>query len=188
MDATSRPCRGWSASCAPRPPTDGRDSAAVPKATGRHARIVVSLEASPKKTFATAVEWPGWSRSGKTEDAALEALLAAQPRYSLVAREAGEPFPTAAGEPDAFEIVERAEGGSGTQFGVPSSITVLDRRPVDRKEAGRLAGLLEAAWVVFDRVAASAPAELRKGPRGGGRDRDKMIGHVVESEWYYARE
>ena len=32
------------------------------------------------------------------------------------------------------------------------------------------------------------PAELRKGPRGGGRDRDKMVGHVAESDGYYARE
>ena len=47
-------------------------------------------------------------------------------------------------------------------------------------EADRLARLVEAAWTVFDRVAARAPAELRKGPRGGGRDRDKMVRHVDE--------
>ncbi len=29
---------------------------------------------------------------------------------------------------------------------------------------------------------AAAPASLRKGPRGGGRDRDKMIGHVIEAD------
>jgi hypothetical protein len=45
-----------------------------------------------------------------------------------------------------------------------------------------------AAWTIFDRVAATAPAELRKGPRGGGRDRDKMVGHVVEVDGLYARE
>jgi hypothetical protein len=55
-------------------------------------------------------------------------------------------------------------------------------------EAARLARFVEAAWAVFGRVAAGAPAELRKGPRGGGRDRDKMVGHVVEADWYYARE
>ncbi len=79
-------------------------------------------------------------------------------------------------------------GASGTEFGVPSAITDLDRKPVDKADARRLVRILEAAWTVFDRVAASAPAELRKGPRGGGRDRDKMIGHVIESEWYYSRE
>jgi len=40
---------------------------------------------------------------------------------------------------------------------------------------------------VLDRVAKGAPAELRKGPRGGGRDRDKMLGHVLGAEAAYAR-
>ncbi len=63
-----------------------------------------------------------------------------------------------------------------------------DRRPVEAGEAERLAALVEAAWIFFDRVAAAAPRELRKGPRGGGRDTAKMVGHVVESDHYYARE
>ncbi|HEX5671695.1 MAG TPA: hypothetical protein VFY46_03140, partial [Acidimicrobiia bacterium] len=33
-----------------------------------------------------------------------------------------------------------------------------------------------------------APAELRKGPRGGGRDTAKVIGHVLEADSAYARE
>ena len=150
--------------------------------------IEISIEASPKKTFATVVDWPGWSRSGKTEEAALDALAAAAPRYAVVVHEAGMRFPAAAADRDAYEVVERTGAGSGTEFGVPSSITDLDRRPVDAADARREVRLLEAAWTVFDRVAASAPAELRKGPRGGGRDRDKMLAHVIESEWYYARE
>jgi hypothetical protein len=148
--------------------------------------ILVSVEASPKKVFATAMDWPGWSRSGKTEELALEALATYGPRYAVVAREAGIAFqPPAAGE---FEVVERVDGGGGTAFGVPSVVTELDRRPVSKDEAQRLAGLVEAAWAVFDRVVAGALAELRKGPRGGGRDRDKIVGHVVESDGYYARE
>ena len=80
-------------------------------------------------------------------------------------------------------------GGSGTDFGVPSTLThEADARPVDGAEAERLASIVDAAWATFDRVAAGAPAVLRKGPRGGGRDRDKMVGHVVEADWYYARE
>jgi hypothetical protein len=145
--------------------------------------IEVSLEASAKKVFATAIDWPGWSRSGKTEELALAALAEYAQRYAAVAAEAGEPF-----SPGGHEVVERVGGGSGTDFGVPSSITDSDRRPVDDNEAERLARLVEAAWTIFARVAAGAPAELRKGPRGGGRDRDKMIGHVIESDWYYARE
>jgi hypothetical protein len=150
--------------------------------------IEVTVEATAKRTFASALDWPGWSRSGKTEEAALDALAAAAPRYAVVAREAGASFPPSSADPEAHEVVERTDGGSGTDFGVPSSITDLDRRPVGATEAARLARLVEAAWTVFDRVAAGAPAELRKGPRGGGRDRDKMVGHVVEADWYYARE
>ena len=155
---------------------------------GSTTSVAITVEATPKKAFASAVDWPGWSRSGKTDDLAVEALIAAAPRYAAVAREAGEAFSPVGGGPDAYEVVERTGGGSGTDFGVPSAITDLDWREVTVDEAGRLARLVEAAWSVFDRVAASAPAELRKGPRGGGRDRDKMVGHVIESDWYYARE
>lgn len=147
-------------------------------------RVAVALESAPKKTFATALDWPGWSRSGKTDEAAIEALLAYAPRYAPVAREAGLDLPTSI----EADVVERADGGAGTEFGVPSRIHDADTRPVDAAEADRLARIVAAAWSTFDRVAAGAPAELRKGPRGGGRDRDKMIGHVIESDWHYARE
>ena len=50
-----------------------------------------------------------------------------------------------------------------------------------------LAGLLAGSWRVFDEVVASAPAQLRKGPRGGGRDRDAVPDHVREAERTYAR-
>ncbi len=145
--------------------------------------IAVSVEATAKKAFATAIDWPGWSRSGKTEELALAALQDYAPRYAVVAEEAEVPF-----DPGDYEVVERTDGAGGTDFGVPSSITELDRRPVDVSEAERQARLVKAAWSVFARVAAGAPAELRKGPRGGGRDRDKMVGHVAESDGYYARE
>jgi hypothetical protein len=148
-------------------------------------RIEVAVEAGDKKAFASALDWPGWSRSGKTEEAAVESLLAYAARYAPVATQAGLEFPARL----EAEVVERSKGGSGTDFGVPSTLThEADARPVDEKEAKRLASIVEAAWSTFDRVAAGAPAELRKGPRGGGRDRDKMVGHVDEADWYYARE
>jgi hypothetical protein len=50
-----------------------------------------------------------------------------------------------------------------------------------------LGGLVTPAWATFDEVAAASPAELRKSPRGGGRDRDKMIDHVIGGETAYAR-
>jgi hypothetical protein len=148
--------------------------------------IAVVIEAAAKRTFATAVDWPGWSRSARTEDGALEALLGHADRYAAVAGRAGEPFP---GPVDrTIAVVERSPGGSGTDFGVPSRVTEADRRPTDAADAERLTRLVETAWLVFDEVAAAAPAALRKGPRGGGRDTPKIVGHVVEADHAYARE
>jgi hypothetical protein len=42
--------------------------------------------------------------------------------------------------------------------------------------------LLRACWAFFDGVAARVSPELRKGPRGGGRDRDRIVRHVVRNE------
>ena len=154
------------------------------KPAGKPTRLAVVIESGDKKVFASALDWPGWSRSAKTPEAAIEALLAYGPRYAPVADLAGLTLP------EAFdvEVGERLEGGSGTDFGVPSRIHEPDRQPVTAAEADRLARLVEAAWRTFDRVVGGAPAELRKGPRGGGRDRDKMVGHVVEADAAYARE
>lgn len=151
-------------------------------------RIEVAIEAASKKAFATAVDWPGWSRSGRTPTLALEALAAYATRYAAVAAKAGEAFPFGPLGAADLKVVEEAAGGSGTEFGVPSRVTDADRRPTTAAEADRLRRLVAAAWATFDDVAASAPAELRKGPRGGGRDRDKMIGHVLEADQAYARE
>jgi hypothetical protein len=147
--------------------------------------IAVTVEATPKQAFASAVDWPGWSRSGRTEEGALAALAATAARYAVVAAQAGEALPAEADDPGAYEVVERTAGGSGTDFGVPSAIGGLDRRPLTAAEAARQARLVEAAWTVFDRVAAAAPAELRTGPRGGGRDRDKVVRHVDEADRAY---
>jgi hypothetical protein len=145
--------------------------------------LMVAIEQGAKKTFATAVDWPGWSRSGKTEDLAIEALLAYAARYAPVAKAAGERLPSQGLEVD---VVDRTTGGGGTDFGVPSNVTKPDQRPVDAAGAKRLAGLLRAAWDTFDGVVRTAPAELRKGPRGGGRDTAKIVEHVVRSEQGYA--
>jgi hypothetical protein len=63
----------------------------------------------------------------------------------------------------------------------------LDQEPLPAEEAERGVALMKAAWELFDEVAAASPEELRKGPRGGGRDRTKIVDHVVEAERGYAR-
>lgn len=145
-------------------------------------RTLVLIEAGTKRTFASALDWPGWSRSGKTEALALEALEAYRDRYGHVLEAAG-----VAGPSGALEVVEHAIGGAGTEFGVPEVVAEADHRPLPRREAARLAEIVQAAWAALGEVARTAPESLRKGPRGGGRDRDAVVAHVVEAERAYAR-
>ena len=141
----------------------------------------VYLEVGAKRVFACAVDWPGWCRVGKTEEAALELLAETAPRYAVVAKAAGVPFK----EPTEFDVVARVDGSPTTDFGAPGSVPDLDRVKLTKKEAERQVAFVKAAWKVLDDVARKAPAELRKGPRGGGRDRDKIIEHVAGAEKAY---
>ena len=150
-------------------------------------RIRVYLETSDKKVFACAQDWPGWCRAGRDEELALAALADSAPRYAKVAQQAKVDFPDGEGATD-FEVVERIPGGAGTAFGVPGESSTADRAPVKAAEAKRLAALVEAAWATFDETRARSPEELRKGPRGGGRDRDKMAGHVMDADSAYAQQ
>ncbi len=146
------------------------------------ANLRVLVETTPKKAFASALDWPGLSRAGRDEAAALEALAAAVPRYAPVAALAGERFDEGA----TVDVVEHLPGDATTAFGAPSIIADADRAPTDASEAGRLARLVDAAWRTFDAAAEAAPEALRKGPRGGGRDRSKIVGHVSDADSGYA--
>ena len=143
----------------------------------------VCLEIGSKLVFASALDWPGWSRSGRDEAQALAALAAAGGRYAVVAAEAGLAWPEEV--ENRLEVVERLPGSGGTDFGVPGTPAERELTPLSPGDLERVTALLRAAWAVFDRVVAGAPAELRKGPRGGGRDRDKVVEHVLEGEAGY---
>ena len=147
------------------------------------AAIRVGIETTPKKVFASALDWPGWCRAGRTEADALAALAASLERFAPVARAAR------AGEPPAgpFEVVQVLPGDATTAFGAPSIVFDADREPVSAADGQRLAALLAAAWAELDRIAASSPLDLRKGPRGGGRDRDRMLEHVAAAHGGYLR-
>jgi hypothetical protein len=147
--------------------------------------VTVGVEVTPKKSFASALDWPGWTRSGKTPEAAVEALAAYGLRYAAVARRAKLDFPF--GRDVQLEVVEEAEGNATTAFGAPDVRFEADRRPTTGNDGERLAALVAASYDFFDSIIAKAPAELRKGPRGGGRDRDKIAEHVVGSDGGYAR-
>jgi hypothetical protein len=145
----------------------------------------VSLEVHPKRTFAWAVEWPGWCRSGKTEEAATESLTGYADRYRPVVERAGLRLGARAAKD--IEVVERLPGDASTDFGVPGAVGQGDRDRLTARQADRQADLVAAAWAQLADVAAAAPAELRKGPRGGGRDRDQIVAHVAGAEFSYAR-
>jgi hypothetical protein len=147
----------------------------------------VSLEIGSKRVFASAIDWPGWSRGARDENGALEALTAYGPRYAAAVETAESLDPP----PDrsALRVVERLTGNGGTDFGVPSVPAAHDEAAVDDGDLDRLRRLLNATWATFDRSAAAAEGRtLRKGPRGGGRDLDRIVDHVLEAEKAYLGE
>jgi hypothetical protein len=144
----------------------------------------VYLEIGSKRVFASAADWPGWCRSGKSEQSALENLRSYAPRYARVVQPARIEAPNDATD---FDVVERLKGNPTTDFGAPGVPAHDETRPMTAKETDRMCALVEACWKYLDQVRAKAPAELRKGPRGGGRDRDKMFDHVLGAEMEYAK-
>jgi hypothetical protein len=142
-------------------------------------RTQVYLEVGVKRVFACAVDWPGWCRTARTEDAALESLIAYAPRYAAAV---GPSF-----VPGELQVIGRLAGNGTTDFGAPDARGPWDDEPVEPREAERLAGVLVASWEAFDGIVAAAPAALRRGPRGGGRDRDAIAAHVQEAERSYGR-
>jgi hypothetical protein len=147
------------------------------------AGIGVFIEAGKTRVFASALDWPGWARRAKTEELAVEALADYLPRYAPVVRLAGL-------EPPQGDLViaERHPGlAKNADFGALGEIAPSETAPLPADDGARLASLLEAAWTSFDEVAAAAPAQLRKGPRGGGRDTDQIVAHVRDAELMYAR-
>ena len=157
---------------------------------GKTTPVRVYLEAGTTRVFASALDWPGWSRRAKTDEEALDALATYAPRYAAVAKRAGVPFSGATNP--TFEVVERIPARpkgtfSHVDFGALGEPAAADADPLSAAEAKRQTALLVAAWALLDAVVARAPEELRKGPRGGGRDRDAVAAHVVGAETAYAR-
>jgi hypothetical protein len=147
--------------------------------------VEVYLEIGAKRTFAGALEWPGWCRVGLDEAAALRALADHGARYATVLRSAGIPFPGVRDAAD-FAVVERLAGDATTDFGAPGKAPSADDRPLDGPGLERLRAILVACWAAFDReVERASGKELRKGPRGGGRDLGSIVQHVLAAEGGY---
>ena len=151
----------------------------------RRPPIPVALEVGARRVFASALEWPGWSRSGRDEEGALAALAAYGDRYrrALGTSARGLRVP---GDASGFEVVERLEGDATTDFGAPGKAPAFDDAPLEAADLRRLERILLACWAAFDRAAEAARGkELRKGPRGGGRELRAIVDHVLDADGSY---
>jgi hypothetical protein len=145
----------------------------------------VYLEVGSKRVFAGAVDWPAWARSGRDEGAAIETLFAYAPRYARVLKGTRLGFEVPS-NPSDLTVVERLRGTATTDFGAPGVPPSADAEPVTDADLRRFITLFRACWRAFDRAAEAAEGtELTKGPRGGGRDLDKIVDHVLGSDEGY---
>jgi hypothetical protein len=144
--------------------------------------VRVMLEQGKKKrVVASAFDWPGWDRSTRIGHDVLAVLDTYRPRYAKVAQLAGYGAVfAAAGE---FEVVERVDGiGMTDYYGLSGRTATPEYDPMTDAECERKIALLRASWRTFDDFAATVSPELRKGPRGGGREREQIIRHVNGAE------
>jgi hypothetical protein len=144
-------------------------------------RTVVERGPKGKKAVSFALDWPGWSRGAKTPELAVAMLRSYRERYRPVAVAAG--LAAEFDEEGPLETVEDRIGTGSTDFwGISFSSSATETDPMSAEELDRKVLLLQACWAYFDDVAARVSAELRKGPRGGGRDRQQIIRHTVRTE------
>jgi hypothetical protein len=107
--------------------------------------IRVMIERGKKKrVVACAFDWPGWDRSAKTEDAALQVLDAYRPRYAKVAALAG--LASEFGAAGELTVVERRPGNGMTDYyGVSGMSAETELEPMSEAECERKIALLGAS-------------------------------------------
>src|SRR5690242_11984620 len=143
-------------------------------------QIRVMLEIGPKgkKVAAVAPDWPGLERGAKTAEAALESLQSYLPRYARVAKLAGMDAEFAA--ITTVNLIEQYPGTGSTDFwGISFAFSSLDKQDLSSAELERELTLMRACWAFFDDVRLRVSAQMQKGPRGGGRDRDHIVSHTI---------
>ncbi|HEX6777848.1 MAG TPA: hypothetical protein VF099_06575 [Ktedonobacterales bacterium] len=144
-------------------------------------RVMLEIGPKDKRVVAVAPDWPGLERGAKTEEAAIARLQAYLPRYAPVANLAGMGAEFAALA--TADVVERYPGTGSTDFwGISFAFSDIDRQDISRAELERELTLMQACWAFFDEVRSRVSAEMQKGPRGGGRDRDRIVRHTLGTE------
>ncbi len=148
--------------------------------------VAVELGPRGRKVAAWATRWPGLERGGATPEEALARLEQYRERYALVARRAGRGREFTSTGP--VRVVARYPGTGSTDFwGISFASCALDEAPQSAEETERALEILAGAWAVFDDARTSVSARLRRGPRGGGRDREAIAAHVLSCEQDWAR-
>ncbi|HEX2619709.1 MAG TPA: hypothetical protein VHL11_06170 [Phototrophicaceae bacterium] len=148
-------------------------------------RVTVEIGPKGKKVAAVAPDWPGLERGAKTENAAIARLEAYLPRYAPVAKLAGMDAEFAA--ITTLDVVEQYPGSGSTDFwGISFACSSIDHQPVSREQLERELTLMRAGRTFFDNVRYRVSAEMQKGPRGGGRDRDHIVRHTLANEMDWA--
>ncbi len=150
-----------------------------------HIRVMLEVGPKGKRVVAVAPDWPGLERGAKTGEAAIERLLSYVPRYAPVTKLAGmeTDFANATGAEVAGDIVEQYRGVGSTDFwGISFAFSDFDRQALSNEALERELALMRACWAFFDQVRSRVSAEMQRGPRGGGRDRDRIVRHVFATE------
>jgi hypothetical protein len=87
-----------------------------------------------------------------------------------------------------MQVFERLAGTGTTDFhGVSARPAGPEQSPMSEAECEHKLSLLRASWAYFDDVASRVSAGLRLGPRGGGRDRDRIVRHTNGAEVQFAK-
>ena len=145
----------------------------------------IYLEVGQKKSYTGAVDWPGWGRVIKSPAEAAQTLLDYAPRYAAAMKLDKVDFKPPK-RIDDFKVTEEYPGTSSTEFGGPDTPPLIDREAATEKDLPELLNVLDACWLALAGAARSAEGkELRKGPRGGGRDLEDIVRHATESNRGY---
>jgi hypothetical protein len=151
-----------------------------------HLRVTLEVGPKGKKVVAVAPDWPGLARGAASAESAIARLRAYIPRYAPVAALAGMASTFAA--TDAVDVVEQYPGVGSTDFwGISFAFSSIDQQATPGEALERELALLRACWAFFDAVRARVSAELQRGPRGGGRDRDQIVRHTLAAELDWAK-
>ncbi len=151
-----------------------------------HMRVTLEIGPKGKKVVAVAPDWPGLERGAKTGEAAIERLLSYIPRYAAVTKLAG--MDAAFANISSADVVEQYPGTGSTDFwGISFAFSNIDRQAMSSEALERELTLMQACWKYFDNVRSRVSAEMQKGPRGGGRDRDRIVLHVCANEQDWAK-